>query len=62
MPMWNGIVEDAPEFATRARARFDVGTNKTLATLRRDGAPRISATEITFEGSDITLGMMPGSV
>ncbi len=62
MASWAEIAYDAPEFAARVRRRFDVGTNKTLATLCKDGSPRISANEITFTNSDITLGMMPGSM
>lgn len=34
----------------------------TLATLRGDGSPRISGTEVTFEDGELFLGMMPGSV
>jgi hypothetical protein len=29
-----------------------------LATVRGDGAPRISATEVTFAGGQVSLGMM----
>ncbi|MFC7527057.1 pyridoxamine 5'-phosphate oxidase family protein [Actinoplanes sp. GCM10030250] len=52
----------APEFAARVRALFEAGTNKTIATLRRDGSPRISACEAQFEDGEITFGMMPGSL
>src|SRR5215211_5503843 len=62
MATWQEIEQDAPEFAARVRARFDAGTNKTIATLRRDGAPRISGTELQFTNGQVTLGMMPGSV
>jgi hypothetical protein len=58
---WNEITKDAPEFAARVRRRFEMGTNKTLATLRRDGAPRISAIEAQFADGEVTMGMMPGS-
>jgi hypothetical protein len=34
---WGQIEQDAPEFAARVRSRFDVGTNKTIATGRRPG-------------------------
>lgn len=45
------------------RSLFEAGTNKTLATLRRDGSPRISASELAF-GADgeATLGMMSRSM
>jgi len=59
---WGEIEQDAPEFAARVRGRFAIGTNKTLATLRRDGAPRISASELEFAGGEVTLGMMGGSM
>jgi hypothetical protein len=62
MASWNELATDAPDFAARVRARFDAGTNKTLATLRRDGSPRISGTELAIADGEVTLGMMPDSV
>jgi hypothetical protein len=62
MSTWAEIATSEPEFARRVRQIFEAGTNKTLATLRRDGAPRISATELEFTDNDITLGMMVGSL
>jgi hypothetical protein len=62
MATWAAIEQDAPDFAAAVRARFDAGTNKTLATLRKDGSPRISASELEFTSGDITLGMMGGSM
>lgn len=41
---------------------FEVRKHKTLATLRRDGSPRISGIETKFEDGELWLGMMPGSV
>jgi hypothetical protein len=62
MVAWAEIAKDAPEFAARVRRRFEMGTNKTLATLRRDGSPRISAIEAGFTASNVTMGMMGGSL
>ena len=62
MARWQEIEEGHAQFAAKVRARFDAGTNKTIATLRRDGAPRISATELTFAGGEVTFGMMGGSM
>jgi hypothetical protein len=62
MPSWHQIEAHAPEFASKVRARFEVGINKTIATLRKDGSPRISATELQFDDGEVTLGMMGGSV
>ncbi|GAA3907099.1 pyridoxamine 5'-phosphate oxidase family protein [Actinoplanes auranticolor] len=62
MARWQEIEDEFAEFAAKVRARFDAGTNKTIATLRRDGAPRISATELKFEDGEVTFGMMGGSM
>ena len=62
MATWRDIQADAPQFAVRVRVIFDAGTNKTMATLRRDGSPRISGTELVITGGRITLGMMPNSL
>jgi hypothetical protein len=62
MARWADIEREAADFATRVRARFDAGTHKTMATVRRDGSPRISGTELQFVDGDITLGMMDGSM
>jgi hypothetical protein len=55
------VERDATELAERARALFARGINKTIATIRADGAPRISGTELELEGGEVTLGMMGGS-
>lgn len=62
MARWQEIEQEFAEFAAKVQARFDAGTNKTIATVRRDGAPRISATELTFENGEVTFGMMGGSM
>ena len=61
MTTWEDVTRGAPELAAAVRAIFDSGTNKTLATLRRDGSPRISATELVLGERDVSLGMMGGS-
>jgi hypothetical protein len=62
MATWAEIESEAPDLAERVRRRFALGTNKTMATLRADGSPRISATELQFDDGQVTLGMMGGSV
>ena len=49
---------EAPGLAVLARGFFDARVHKTLATLRRDGSPRISATEIDFADGELWLGSM----
>jgi len=59
---WGEFAAAEPEFAERVLERFTQRKHSTLATLRRDGSPRISGTEVSFEGGELSLGMMPGSV
>jgi Pyridoxamine 5'-phosphate oxidase len=61
MASWAEIETAAPELAARARAAFDAHKHKVLATLRRDGSPRISGIEASFADGQLWLGMMPGS-
>ena len=60
MTRWADIRAEVPDFAAEVEALFASGTNKTLATLRADGSPRISGTELEI-ADDVTLGMMPDS-
>ncbi len=62
MAKWEEVVAAAPDFALQVRQCFAVRKHATLATLRRDGSPRISGTEVDFhDDGEIYLGMMPGS-
>jgi hypothetical protein len=62
MTTWHDFRCDAPDLAERAHARFTATKHHVLATLRRDGAPRVSGTEVQFHGDDLMAGSMPGSV
>lgn len=62
MASWSEIEAEAPELAARARRAFDRHVHKTLATLRRDGSPRISGSEIIFADGELWIGSMPGAV
>jgi hypothetical protein len=59
---WSEVEAEVPELAAEARERFDAFTHKTLATLRRDGSPRISGTEVEFSDGDVWLGSMRNAV
>jgi hypothetical protein len=61
MASWSEVEAAAPELAARARATLDAHKHKVLATLRRDGSPRLSGIEATFADGELWLGMMPGS-
>jgi Pyridoxamine 5'-phosphate oxidase len=58
MARWSEFEQEAPELAARARAFFDARKHKTLATLRRDGSPRISGIEMEFRDGDVWFGSM----
>ena len=58
MARWSDVEREAPELAARARALFDAHTHKTLATLRKDGSPRISGIELEFRDGDLWFGSM----
>ena len=62
MATWAEVRAAAPEFSEQVRRAFDAGRHKTLATVRRDGSPRISGIEVEFDGDDVSFGSMPGSV
>lgn len=62
MTSWAGFEVEAPELAARVRARFEAHKHLVIATVRRDGAPRISGTEATIAAGELWLGMMPGSM
>jgi hypothetical protein len=55
---WSAIEHEAPELAGRARGHLDAFVHKTLATLRRDGSPRISGTEAFFADGELWFGSM----
>jgi len=58
MASWGEVEAEVPQLAARAREFFDEFTHKTLATLRRDGSPRISGSELQIEGGEMWLGSM----
>jgi hypothetical protein len=62
MPSWKDVEAEAPELAVRARSLFDAHTHKTLATLRLDGSPRISGSEIIFAEGELWFGSMLDSL
>ena len=58
MPSWSEFEAAAPELAARVRERLDAHKHKTLATLRRDGGPRISGTETEIKDGELWIGSM----
>jgi hypothetical protein len=62
MSGWRDVVTAEPGFAELVRRVFEGRRHKTLATLRRDGSPRLSGIEIEFAEGEVLMGMMPGSL
>jgi hypothetical protein len=58
MATWDEFAADAPDLAAEVRGYLDAGRHKTMATLRRDGSPRISGTEAFFALGDLWFGSM----
>lgn len=61
MASWAAFAAAEPDLARRVEERFAIRKHKTLATLRKDGSPRISGIETEFHDGEIYLGMMPDS-
>jgi Pyridoxamine 5'-phosphate oxidase len=58
MATWTEFEAEAPELAAKVRELLDAHTHKTLATVRGNGAPRISGTESAFRDGDLWIGSM----
>lgn len=58
---WAAVEAAAPEFAALVRERFGLHRHHVLATLRKDGAPRLTGLEADFRYGELWLGMMAGS-
>jgi hypothetical protein len=61
MTRWQDVVEAEPDLAAEVLTIFDAHKHKTIATLRKDGSPRLSGIEVDFLGGEATFGMMPAS-
>ena len=58
MSTWDEVTTAAPELAAAVQARFRAERHAMLATLRRDGSPRLSGIETLFARGQLWLGMM----
>jgi hypothetical protein len=55
---WPDVEAAAPEFAAAVLARFTATKHHVLATLTRDGSPRVWGTEVDRWDGDLVLGSM----
>lgn len=61
MANWKQVCDEAPELAASVRARFASNLHHVIGTVRADGAPRLSGTEVRIGDDEVQLGMMPDS-
>jgi hypothetical protein len=59
---WRDIEAEEPELAALAREFLEGHKHKTLATLRRDGSPRVSGIEAEIVDGELLWGGMPGAM
>jgi hypothetical protein len=62
MATWRQFESEASDLASVVRARFEKGKAHVLATLRKDGSPRVSGSEVAFSGPDLSFGSMLNAV
>ncbi len=55
---WGDVAASEPELAASAWARFDATKHHVLATLRADGSPRVSGSEVILHDGVLALGSM----
>lgn len=61
MAGWEDVVEEAPDFARSVAGRLERRRHKTLATLRKDGSPRVNGIETMLVDGDVYVGSMADS-
>jgi hypothetical protein len=59
---WAEFESAEPIFAARVRKLMTSRKHLTMATLRKDGSPRISGTEIQIREGQVTIGSMTDSL
>ena len=62
MVTWQQFIDAEPEFAAAVWAPFTATKHHVLATLRSDGSPRVSGTEVQRVGPNLTIGSMLDAV
>ncbi|MBF8189051.1 pyridoxamine 5'-phosphate oxidase family protein [Nonomuraea sp. K274] len=62
MASWNEFDRQAPELAGVARRLMGAHRHRVLATLRKDGSPRVSGIETSFMDGDLWIGSMSGAL
>ncbi len=58
---WGEFEAAEPLLAGAVRSRFEAHPHHVLATLRADGRPRVTGTNVMFHEGMLWIGSMPGS-
>ena len=58
MPRWADVEREVPELAAAAKRFLEARKHRTIATIRSDGSPRISGTEMEIERGELWFGSM----
>ena len=58
---WERFVAQAPDLVSAVEARFRAHPHHVLATLRRDGSPRLNGTNIYITAGRLWFGAMQGT-
>jgi hypothetical protein len=61
MATWSAFEQEASDLAAEIRKRFQAAKTHVLATVRKDGSPRVSGSEVDFRGPDLSFGSMLGA-
>ena len=59
---WDDVIAGCSDLGGKVHARFEAHGLALIATIRKDGGPRISGVEVTFGAGELWLGMMQGSL
>lgn len=58
MTSWKTFKQECPELAPKVEARLRAHKHHVMATVRRDGGPRVSGTEVEISDDELYLGSM----
>lgn len=59
---WETVQRGAPDLASYVERRFASHEHHVIATVRSDGSPRVSGTNVMFTQGTLWIGMMPGAL
>ena len=59
MATWKTFTTEAPDLSRKVEARLVAHKHHVMATLRSDGSPRVSGTEVEVTVDELYLGSMP---